>query len=158
MTHGVVQYPRDTGGSLPYILHYGIDFDIGDNYNWNKMVYKKLDISKCQGRFFGAPPKPRNKREEAGALVVNTLNRAFCGYYATHCAVAATCPPTEQPPGGGLVKCSGEGPCCEDKQAGCWAWAIDEQCEANPGFMKNTCPNPNSNPNPNPNPGFMKNT
>eukprot|EP00964_Phaeocystis_antarctica_P098674 scaffold64657_cov33-Phaeocystis_antarctica.AAC.1 len=110
------------------------------------MVYKKLDISKCQGRFFGAPPKPRNKREEAGVtgsqaghlathacapclgqLVVNTLNRAFCGYYATHCAVAATCPPTEQPPGGGLVKCSGEGPCCEDKQAGCWAWAIDEQ-------------------------------
>ena len=70
--------------------------------------------------------------------MVNTLNRAFCGYYATHCAVAATCPPTEQPPGGGLVKCSGEGPCCEDKQAGCWAWAIDEQCEANQGFMKNT--------------------
>ena len=146
MTHGAVQYPRDTGGSLPYILHYGIDFDIGDsynwnptltltltltlaltltliltliltltlpltpqpgdNYNWNKMVYKKLDISKCQGRFFGAPPKPRNRREEAGALVVNTLNRAFCGYYATHCAAAATCPPTEQPPGGGLVKVS----------------------------------------------------
>ena len=49
MTHGVVQYPRDTGGKLPYILHYGIDFDIGDSYNWNKMVYKKLNISRCQG-------------------------------------------------------------------------------------------------------------
>ena len=62
ITHGVVQYPRDSGGKLPYILHYGIDFNIGDSYNWNKMVYKKLDISRCQGRFFGAPPKPRNRR------------------------------------------------------------------------------------------------
>ena len=35
VTHGVVQYPRDTGGNLPYILHYGIDFDIGDSYHWN---------------------------------------------------------------------------------------------------------------------------
>ena len=121
VTHDVVQYPRDSGGSLPYILHYGIDFDIGESYNWNKMVYKKLDISKCQGRFFGVPPKPRNKREESGALVVNTLNRAFCRYYATHCPdTAAPCPPTEQPPGGGLVRCSGEGPCCEDKQTACW--------------------------------------
>ena len=49
ITHGVVQYPRDSGGKLPYILHYGIDFNIGDSYNWNKMVYKKLDISRCQG-------------------------------------------------------------------------------------------------------------
>jgi hypothetical protein len=39
------------------------------------MVYKKLDISRCQGRFFGAPPKPRTQREAAGVLVVNTLNR-----------------------------------------------------------------------------------
>ena len=64
ITHGVVQYPRDSGGKLPYILHYGIDFNIGDSYNWNKMVYKKLDISKCQGRYFGPPPKAHNKREE----------------------------------------------------------------------------------------------
>ena len=39
ITHGVVQYPRDSGGKLPYILHYGIDFNIGDSYNWNPMVY-----------------------------------------------------------------------------------------------------------------------
>ena len=38
MTHGVVEYPSSTRATLPYILHYGIDFNIGDSYNWNKMV------------------------------------------------------------------------------------------------------------------------
>ena len=32
------------------------------------------------------------------------------------------------------------GPCCEDKQTSCWAWAMDEQCDENPGFMRSTCP------------------
>ncbi|KAL3923736.1 MAG: hypothetical protein SGPRY_004129, partial [Prymnesium sp.] len=113
ITRGVVRYPSDAddfGASdvsgdgkyvntsfNPYILHYGIDFNIGD-YNWNKMP-----------RFFGAPPEPRKASERAGALVVNTLNRAFCKFYRSRCL---------------------------GKPA---ARATYQQCEKNPDFMHKTC-------------------
>ena len=66
LTHGVVKYaqwPQDHLGKKdyirdPYLIHYGIDFNIGANYNWNKMVYKKLDLFACEPRYFGPPPEP----------------------------------------------------------------------------------------------------
>ena len=141
ITHGVVMYPSNTGGRTePHIIHYGIDFNIGANYNWNKMVYKKFDISKCQGRYFQPPPKPTNRRETNCAWTVNTLNAAICKYYAANCADPPACPATERS-GDGLVRCApSQVDCCEDKQTQCWAWSLDDQCENNPGFMKATCP------------------
>lgn len=72
ITRGVVRYPSDAddfGASdvsgdgkyvntsfNPYILHYGIDFNIGD-YNWNKMVYRRFDLSACQVRSLPLPDK-----------------------------------------------------------------------------------------------------
>ena len=58
VTHGVVKYPGEVGsfGAEPYILHYGIDFTITLDYNWNKMSYQHLDLYECKARFFGAPP------------------------------------------------------------------------------------------------------
>ena len=58
VTHGVVKYPGEVSnyGAEPYILHYGIDFTIAKDYNWNKMSYQKLDLFSCKGRYFGPPP------------------------------------------------------------------------------------------------------
>ncbi|KAL1529318.1 hypothetical protein AB1Y20_000272 [Prymnesium parvum] len=155
ITNGVVRYPsetfafgeEDSQGLLrpatrpaqPYILHYGIDFNIGD-YNWNKMVYQQLDLFACRPRFFGAPPQPLKASERAGALVVNTLNAAFCSFYRTRCqgkpAARAACPPKVRPP---KVPCTQPGGCCQDDDSHCWNWALDEQCEKNVAFMKQTC-------------------
>jgi hypothetical protein len=145
ITSGVVEYPSSVRPTQePYIIHYGIDFNIGPSYNWNKMVYKSLDLYKCKGRFFGPPPKPRNKAERFGAFVVNTLNDAFCDFYRTQCAgagpavEAADCPPHEAPPPS-KARCDGPS-CCDDRHANCWAWALGDECENNPAFMRTTCP------------------
>ena len=145
ITSGVVEYPSSVRPTQePYIIHYGIDFNIGPSYNWNKMVYKSLDLYKCKGRFFGPPPKPRNKAERFGAFVVNTLNDAFCDFYRTQCAgagpavEAVDCPPHEAPPPS-KARCDGPS-CCDDRHANCWAWALGDECENNPAFMRTTCP------------------
>ena len=105
------------------------------------MSYKKLDLFQCLPRYFGAPPEPRRASERAGALVVNTLNRAFCGFYHSRCegkpAGSAPCPPTVRPP---LVPCTKPGGCCQDAVPNCWNWALDDQCEQNAGFMKVCAP------------------
>lgn len=135
VTHGIVAYPSELpwSGQDPFILHYGIDFNIGPDYNWNKMVFKQLDVLSCRRRFFGPPPKPRNRRESAGAHVVNILNRAFCDFYSQNCdgQNRMVCPPSERPPPGHNE--------CDDNAGNCWAWAIDNQCEENPKFMSTTC-------------------
>lgn len=33
----------------PHILHYGIDFNIGADYNWNKMIYKQCAHATASG-------------------------------------------------------------------------------------------------------------
>ena len=147
ITHGMVRYPGEVSdyGDQPHILHYGIDFTLSRDYNWNKMSYQKLDLFQCKGRYFGPPPAGNGgKRHEAMRFVVNTLNRAFCEFYHTRCpgtpAALRACPPTTRPP---QLPCApgaeGTDACCRDQQPTCWQWAIDEQCEENKGFMDSTC-------------------
>ena len=66
-------------------------------------------------------------------FVVNTLNKAFCGFYHERCpknSTAATlrCPLTTRPPD---EPCHTADPnsCCRDTNPMCWQWALDEQCE-----------------------------
>ena len=149
VTRGVVKYPSEMNNAHdPSILHYGIDFTIGPGYNWNKMSYQKLDLFACTGRYFGPPPalpegRTVEKRLVAMRYVVNTLNKAFCSFYHARCsagsaAADAPCPLTERP--AKTPKCPKTDPdCCADEEENCWAWALDEQCGSNPGFMRAKC-------------------
>ncbi len=54
ITKGIVAYPSDLGmlsilSPDPHILHYGIDFNIGADYNWNKMIYKQCAHATASG-------------------------------------------------------------------------------------------------------------
>ena len=146
ITHGVVKYPGEVSnfGSEPYILHYGIDFTLSHDYNWNKMSYQKLDLFQCSGRYFGPPPAGRGTpRDKAMRFVVNTLNRAFCGFYHERCphtpAAQRRCPALTRPAEAPCVGGEGSPGCCRDTNPTCWQWALDEQCEQNKAFMESTC-------------------
>ena len=149
ITHGVVRYPGEVSnyGEQPHILHYGIDFTILPDYNWNKMSYQKLDLFACNGRYFGPPPAgDGGHRHSAMRYVVNTLNKAFCEFYHSRCpgtpAATRRCPQTTRPEDGAgapCVRAEGELICCKDDSPSCWQWALDEQCEQNKGFMQSTC-------------------
>lgn len=146
ITHGIVKYPGEVSnfGSEPYILHYGIDFTLAPDYNWNKMSYQKLDLFQCSGKYFGPPPAGRGTpRDKAMRFVVNTLNRAFCSFYHERCphtpAAQRRCPALTRPAETPCVGGEGSPGCCRDTNAMCWQWALDEQCELNKGFMESTC-------------------
>ena len=51
---------------------------------------------------------------------------------------AADCPPHEAPPPS-KARCDGPN-CCDDRHTNCWAWALGDECENNPAFMRTTCP------------------
>ena len=146
VTHGIVKYPGEVSnfGAEPYILHYGIDFTLSRDYNWNKMSYQKLDLFQCKGRYFGPPPAGKGTpRDKAMRFVVNTLNRAFCGFYHARCphtpAAERRCPLLTRPADVPCVGGDRAPGCCRDTNPTCWQWALDEQCELNKGFMADTC-------------------
>ena len=69
VTQGVVMYPRDVLGkhTTPHIIHYGIDFSVGNRYTWNKMSFKKLVRGPVS-----APHPPSRRAAHSG------LRRAGC--------------------------------------------------------------------------------
>ena len=69
VTKGVVMYPRDVFSvrNLPHIIHYGIDFTVGNRYSWNKMSFKQLVRGPVS-----APHPPSRRAAHSG------LRRAGC--------------------------------------------------------------------------------
>lgn len=132
VTHGMVVYPyqMDETDPAPHIIHYGIDFNINTDYNFNKMNFKKLDVTTCPNRFFESPPVPKTAAGFWGARAVHILNDALCDYYFTWCPGETVCPPLYQGP---------PDPDCTDNDKNCWSWAMNDQCAQNPKFMLNEC-------------------
>ena len=69
VTKGVVMYPRDvfSARNPPHIIHYGIDFNVGNRYSWNKMSFKQL----VRGPLYA--PRPHQRR-----TAHSVLHRAGC--------------------------------------------------------------------------------
>ena len=77
----------------PYILHYGIDWQLKNDkgeqtYSFNKLAYQALDPASCPRWFFPAVPKAApNFREEICVKQIVDFNEALCDYYGSHCQV-----------------------------------------------------------------------
>lgn len=156
----LVAYPRDLRAALgergsPAVLHYGIDFQIGTAYSWNKMVFGDFDPAMCPpgGLFFGTPPSAHLVASQGarwhggaqhGAFVVRVLNAGLCRFYRRLCAGMAqvTCPPDERDEELPL-RCppdpAARPPCCEDADAKCWQWGMAGECTRNAAFMRASC-------------------
>jgi len=62
----------------PLVIHYGIEFKIGENYSWNKHWYhdKRLNPPKL----FEDPPDSVNEETKYAVDTIHTLNEAFIKY------------------------------------------------------------------------------
>ena len=146
ITHGVVRYPGEVSnfGAEPHILHYGIS-TLRSTARTTGIRCRTRSWTSSRARAGTRPPPLGHSDRRTGAMrfVVNTLNKAFCGFYHERCpknSTAATlrCPLTTRPPD---EPCHTADPnsCCRDTNPMCWQWALDEQCELNHAFMAETC-------------------
>ncbi|EFJ40854.1 hypothetical protein VOLCADRAFT_121680 [Volvox carteri f. nagariensis] len=99
--------PRE---GIPKLMHYGLLFEVGKNYSFDKHWHYDFDVTKCppwdlkdpkrrsQG-IFPEPPRPSSLpkgdflgfyRDLLAIETLATLNAAFCDYHISHC------PPSEQ--------------------------------------------------------------
>jgi len=132
-------YPTYTPDEKPpYLLHYGLEVKIGENYTFDKHFFTSGDRLACPVQLFAEPPKvedimakmypaggrapPVRERErlELAIFTVTALNAAL----TEHSAGAAGCPVCVD---------------CVDGRPSCGEWAGSGECEKNPGFMKATC-------------------
>ena len=124
----------------PYILHYGIDWEVGsdksgDKYGFNKLNYMILDPPTCPHWFFPVPKRRMaSYRDRVCVSQIVTFNEALCGYYGRHCTRAPTCPPPT------LEEGDADGAAaCVDHSAACLSWAQGGECERNPTYMEASC-------------------
>ena len=123
----------------PYILHYGIDWEVGsdksgDKYGFNKLNYMILDPPTCPHWFFPVPKRRMaSYRDRVCVSQIVTFNEALCGYYGRHCTRAPTCPPPT------LEEGDADGAVRVDHSAACLSWAQGGECERNPTYMEASC-------------------
>eukprot|EP00192_Tetraselmis_astigmatica_P004261 CAMPEP_0117679248 /NCGR_PEP_ID=MMETSP0804-20121206/17717_1 /TAXON_ID=1074897 /ORGANISM="Tetraselmis astigmatica, Strain CCMP880" /LENGTH=467 /DNA_ID=CAMNT_0005488665 /DNA_START=196 /DNA_END=1599 /DNA_ORIENTATION=+ len=104
-------YPEYHPTGFPSVMHYGIEFHIGDGYNFHKHWFPYLDALKCppwqttaaaersglEG-LLPAPPHPRELADEGSimdklqhlyaAATVATLNEALCELHLKRCELS----------------------------------------------------------------------
>jgi hypothetical protein len=122
----------------PYILHYGLEILIGDDYKFDKHFHTSADRLACPVKLFDPPPdvsavlakkypggqgQPLREKErlELAAFTITSLNAALSEF------------------GGGIGHCPVCPPGCKDDADACAGWAAAGECEKNPGFMQSNC-------------------
>ena len=147
----------------PTIIHYGLHCHV-DSYHFTKYHYTNFHVGSCPKLFFRAPNVPKDTQALC-AETINTLNDALCDFYRSKCpgAEELQCAPHVSD---GVPLCENTGKdcasrpsvlrgacsaddlsscrqactkCCGDREPMCLEWAFGGECDANPGFMRDTC-------------------
>ncbi|KAG2499026.1 hypothetical protein HYH03_003211 [Edaphochlamys debaryana] len=150
---------------IPKLIHYGLLFEVGKNYSYDKHWHYDFDVTKCPpwdfsdpkrrtGGIFPAPPRPSTLdrgdfigfyKDLIAIETVATLNAAFCDYHISHC------PPNQQ-----IVDVCKEVFSlynevhlyileveahfdCQDWNPKCETWKAAGDCDHNPQFMMEDC-------------------
>ncbi|KAL6753820.1 peptidyl serine alpha-galactosyltransferase [Haematococcus lacustris] len=159
-----MHYPTYQASGIPKVTHYGLLFDIGLSYKFDKHWHYDFDVTRCPpwdlgerptGGVFQPPPRPSQllSKDHFGVYfqqllaleTVATLNAAFCDYHLSHC------PPSQQ-----LYDVCSEAislfmdmqPAvaeaethfqCADLDVRCKEWASKGECSKNLNFMTSNC-------------------
>ncbi|KAG2453606.1 hypothetical protein HYH02_001824 [Chlamydomonas schloesseri] len=161
-----MMYPtyRPTEG-IPKLMHYGLLFEIGKNYSFDKHWHYDFDVTVCPPwdlkdpkrrthGIFPEPPRPSSLKKDdfigyykdlLAIETLATLNAAFCDYHISHC------PPSEQ-----LVSVCKEvfslynearefiqeaeaSYDCQDFHPKCAEWKESGECSKNENYMTENC-------------------
>ncbi|KAG2439207.1 hypothetical protein HXX76_004570 [Chlamydomonas incerta] len=154
--------PRE---GIPKLMHYGLLFEIGKNYSFDKHWHYDFDVTVCPPwdlkdpkrrthGIFPDPPRPSSLKKDdfigyykdlLAIETISTLNAAFCDYHISHC------PPSEQ-----LVSVCKEvfslynearefiqeaeaSYDCQDFHPKCAEWKESGECVKNENYMTENC-------------------
>ncbi|GIL46677.1 hypothetical protein Vafri_3606 [Volvox africanus] len=154
--------PRE---GIPKLMHYGLLFEVGKNFSFDKHWHYDFDVTKCppwdltdpkrrtEG-IFPEPPRPSSLdksdflgfyRDLLAIETLATLNAAFCDYHISHC------PPSEQlvtvckevfslyNDAREYIKEAESHYDCQDFHPKCDEWTKQGECDQNVGYMMETC-------------------
>eukprot|EP00198_Chlamydomonas_reinhardtii_P007590 XP_001696927.1 predicted protein [Chlamydomonas reinhardtii] len=168
MSHDWLKFSEDVrvdDQGIPKLMHYGLLFEIGKNYSFDKHWHYDFDVTVCPPwdlkdpkrrthGIFPEPPRPSSLRKDdfigyykelLAIETLATLNAAFCDYHISHC------PPSEQ-----LVSVCKEvfslynearefiqeaeaSYDCQDFHPKCEEWKESGECTKNENYMTENC-------------------
>lgn len=122
----------------PYILHYGIDYSLG-NIFFNKKDYNNLDIKDCNLFLFDNIDLHSyiSKKDSISIENIAHLNLALCSFYEQRCE--KKCVPEYIQKNSLDIEYIYTNWDCNDQNINCELWALKGECISNKEYMENIC-------------------